>query len=366
MNKKILILSIFPAPYRSKLIDYFAEFYDVVSYYERNCDDNRNQNWFESDKKILTDESTYKEFNLNLHNLKQFSFVVLYDYTSTNSRRIIKMCKKNKVPYYVNCDGIIIGKRKNFLKQTIKRLLLNKVTGCFASGINATNYFLECGVPKEKIFLHTFSTLEKADILDEKALSLCPDSNWIRLKYGIPIDADIYLGVGRFFDIKNYYWLIEQWPINDKKHYLFLIGGGEEKELYQSYLEKHYVHNIFILDYLAYDSLKRYYQSASFFIHPTKYDAWGLVINEAMANGCPVISSNKCVAALELINNKQNGFIFDFEKTNLLDVFREVDGLSIKERYQIRHKALLLIQNYTIKNMSVCQLSAIKTTTGEK
>lgn len=54
--------------------------------------------------------------------------------------------------------------------------------------------------------------------------------------------------------------------------------------------------------------LERYYAAADVFVFPTAYDAFGLVVLEAMASGLPVFSSD-CAGAAELIDSGKNGFV---------------------------------------------------------
>lgn len=58
------------------------------------------------------------------------------------------------------------------------------------------------------------------------------------------------------------------------------------------------------------DSIERYYAAADAFVFPTPYDAFGMVISEAMAAGLPVITSREAGAA-ELITDRQNGLLLD-------------------------------------------------------
>jgi glycosyltransferase involved in cell wall biosynthesis len=58
------------------------------------------------------------------------------------------------------------------------------------------------------------------------------------------------------------------------------------------------------------DSIERYYGAADAFVFPTPYDAFGMVISEAMAAGLPVITSREAGAA-ELITHQQNGLLLD-------------------------------------------------------
>lgn len=71
-------------------------------------------------------------------------------------------------------------------------------------------------------------------------------------------------------------------------------------------------------DALCKDELREYYNAADLFALMTRGDTWGLVINEAMANGLPVITTKRCVAGVELIKDGENGYIIDVDDTEAL------------------------------------------------
>lgn len=60
-----------------------------------------------------------------------------------------------------------------------------------------------------------------------------------------------------------------------------------------------------------YSELPAYYGLASVFILPSIKDTWGLVVNEAMAAGLPVLVSNRCGCAPDLVEEGCNGYTFD-------------------------------------------------------
>jgi glycosyltransferase involved in cell wall biosynthesis len=60
-----------------------------------------------------------------------------------------------------------------------------------------------------------------------------------------------------------------------------------------------------------YNELPVYYALASAFVHASTTEQWGLVVNEAMASGLPVLVSNRCGCAMELVQEERNGFTFD-------------------------------------------------------
>jgi glycosyltransferase involved in cell wall biosynthesis len=60
-----------------------------------------------------------------------------------------------------------------------------------------------------------------------------------------------------------------------------------------------------------YPDLPAYYGLAKAFIHASTTEQWGLVVNEAMASGLPVLVSNRCGCAMNLVKDGVNGFTFD-------------------------------------------------------
>jgi 1,2-diacylglycerol 3-alpha-glucosyltransferase len=60
-----------------------------------------------------------------------------------------------------------------------------------------------------------------------------------------------------------------------------------------------------------YAELPSYYAHAGAFIHASTTEQWGLVVNEAMASGLPVLVSNRCGCAADLVKEGQNGWTFD-------------------------------------------------------
>jgi glycosyltransferase involved in cell wall biosynthesis len=68
---------------------------------------------------------------------------------------------------------------------------------------------------------------------------------------------------------------------------------------------------VFFPGFRQIDELPRFYARAGCFIHPALVEPWGLVVNEAMACGLPVLASNRCGCATDLVQDGINGFIFD-------------------------------------------------------
>ena len=92
-----------------------------------------------------------------------------------------------------------------------------------------------------------------------------------------------------------------------------------------------------------------YLKASDVFVLPTREDIWGLVINEAMACGLPVVTTNKCNAGLQLVKDGVNGYIVDVDDPDsLADSLNKI--LAVTDD-SMQKAALDTIREYTIESM---------------
>lgn len=90
---------------------------------------------------------------------------------------------------------------------------------------------------------------------------------------------------------------------------LVILGDGEEREKILSAAQQGGVGDrVHLPGFRGYEVLPAYYGMAELFIHVSTVEQWGLVINEAMASGTPVLASDTCGATRTLIKDGHNGF----------------------------------------------------------
>ncbi|PWX43937.1 hypothetical protein CYK83_12240 [Clostridium perfringens] len=127
------------------------------------------------------------------------------------------------------------------------------------------------------------------------------------------------MSVGQFIYRKGLDVLLEAWNYidNDNVH-LLIIGEGEKKSEYKKIIQDNNYNNVSIMNFMDKRTLFRYYKACDLFVLPTREDIWGLVINEAMACGLPIITTDKCIAGIELIEDYKNGFIIPTDNSKEL------------------------------------------------
>ena len=124
------------------------------------------------------------------------------------------------------------------------------------------------------------------------------------------LEVKNFLYVGRLVKVKNLELLIR--VFNDLPFLnLNIIGFGEEENYLKSIAQK----NIHFEGAIDNNDLVKYYQKNDVFILPSKSEPWGLVVEEALNNGLPVLVSNMVGCAPEIVNSS-NGLIFKYDSEN--------------------------------------------------
>ena len=118
--------------------------------------------------------------------------------------------------------------------------------------------------------------------------------------------------------------------------------------------------NVEFVGFKTKNELKEYYQASDIFCSQTRGDVWGLVINEAMAMGLPVITTDKCVAGLELVHSGQNGFIVSVEDYKSLSHCIKKIGDNEELINRMSEKSRNIIKTYTVENMAYVHSCILK------
>jgi 1,2-diacylglycerol 3-alpha-glucosyltransferase len=125
---------------------------------------------------------------------------------------------------------------------------------------------------------------------------------------------------------------------------LVLLGDGPLKaELLALRASLGLGDDVIMPGFVQYEELPAYYGLAEAFVHASTVEQWGLVANEAMAAGLPVILSATCGCAEDLVEEGQNGFTFDpRQPAQLADALAKIaENEETRARMAIRSREII-------------------------
>lgn len=373
-KKRVLILTTVLAPYRVELFNEISKDKDIelTVCFEQLNDSIRNSKWYNNCtvfRKIFLKKSNkslkvLKTDFFKILKKREYDLVIFYEPSTLTSILAIRYCIFHKIKYMLNCDGALLKKKEKFLNKFIKTENIKHADGLISNGKSARNYYLHYKANPNKIFNHHFSNLKKFEILN-KPLSI---NKKRKLKEELNLEFDyVFLSVGNFISIKGFNILLDsikkfnnENKVSKKIGFVF-IGSGIEKENYNYYIKENNLSNVIIKDFMLKDDLLKYYDASDCFILLSLGDVWGLVVHEAMSRCLPVISTNRCNAALELIINKNIGAIINLDEHYDCIIENVVNQLNYYLNNEVNSLEILNIaQQYSIEQSAIEHIEIIK------
>lgn len=186
-------------------------------------------------------------------------------------------------------ESSYIESATNGLKGLVKRIFISRIRNkAYVSGLSQQNLAenLKC----------------RAKIVKTKGVGIF---NYVKQpEYVTRKKVKNFLFVGRLVEVKNLEFLIR--VFNELKEYTLHIAGFGKLE---TYLRSIANDNIVFVGAVDNEKLSEVYQQNDVFILPSKSEPWGLVVEEALNNGMPVLVSDRVGCASEIVND-ENGLVF--------------------------------------------------------
>lgn len=351
---KILYLANIPAPYMTDFFNELGKYCDLTVIFEATGGDDVRFNYdnaYSHFKVIFLRSGNINEKHIDKSIYKylekdKYDFIVCNNYSyKTELAAIFKMISK-KIPYYLELDGIVPHK-DNFLKRIVKKRIIGKAEGCFSPCQVVDNYLQSYGVARHNIYRYNFTSLFRKDILENNISE--EEKKSIRAKLNMN-EQYIILAVGRFIQLKGFDLLLNAAAGISKNIGFYIVGGKPTEEYLDIVQSNNLEKNVHFIDFLEDDALAEYYKAADLFVHPTRYDVWGLVVNEAMAKGLPVITTTKCCAGRTLVNDENGKLISTDSVEELQQAITQV--LFERDLDQLSKCSLNKIKDYSIEQMA--------------
>lgn len=362
MKKRVLFISNVPSPYSVEYLNELGKLINVTGVFERHTSSERDKSWNKLNVKNFncivlkgikcSVDTAFSPSVIKIINRFRNEYVIIGNPTTPTGILAIFYCKAKKIEFMLQSEGGLPGNGKG-IKELFKKTLMRGAK-LYLSGMNPSHdYFLTYGATVDTIVQYPFASMYQDDIRNEFVSDVEKQAAKDELKIHEKI---MILYVGRFIPGKGIDTLIKACNgVNDIG--VYLVGGVRNDE-YENLAQQEKV-KIYYVNHCSFDILRKYYLAADIFVLPTHSDTWGLVINEAMSFGLPIITTNMCVAGLELIKEGENGYIVPVNDWRLIKQHIESLIENPSKRKEIGQRNLIKIRSYSYEKMAETIYNAI-------
>lgn len=92
--------------------------------------------------------------------------------------------------------------------------------------------------------------------------------------------------------------------------YLVIVGDGEERERLEAQCRALKLDSVRFAGFRNQTELPAFFHLADVFVLPSQHEPWGLIVNEAMAAGLPVIVSSDVGSHIDLVTDGLTGYVY--------------------------------------------------------
>jgi len=205
-----------------------------------------------------------------------------------------------------------------------------------AYGSRAKKYLIALGANPAAITIYYNSV--DVDYFHEKSVQFRRERMGLRKKYAIPQGDNVILFVGQLVARKGVSELARAFRLlHEPKTTLVVVGNGPLRDTISG-------KSIVQISHREYDRLPEIYAMSDVLILPSVQEVWGLVVNEAMASGLPVLVSSRAGCAPDVVRNGVNGFTFEPSERGILSVLTRYLTLTKSRRIHMGNEAYKTIK----------------------
>jgi len=267
-------------------------------------------------------------------------------------------CVRRGISMVVMSESARQDEPRTWWKEMIKRRVVGLYSAALVGGQRHVEYLVELGMPRDRIFTG-YDVVDNA-YFARRAVEIRNSKFEIRRKYGLP--ENYFVASARFIEKKNLPGLIRAYEEYRQRSEvgrqssdvgkesapwdLVILGDGPLKADLCRLISDLRLHaHVHLPGFKPYDELPVYYALAKAFVHASTTEQWGLVVNEAVASGLPVIVSERCGCVPELVRG--NGFTFDpIDERELPSRLLQIASLSDDERRSLGDASYRIAENF--------------------
>ena len=269
-------------------------------------------------------------------------------------------CVRRGIPMVVMSESSRQDEPRTWWKEVIKRRIVGLYSAALVGGQRHVEYLVELGMPRERVFTgydvvdndyfaaEHARKVQKSRIRSSKEVRACRRTTFLpqRVSSRRRISLRSSKLMQNIDEIVRSQGTAVRRSGSKVPWDLVVLGDGPLRETLNSQLSTLNLNeHVHLPGFKPYDELPVYYALANAFVHASTTEQWGLVVNEAIASGLPVIVSDRCGCVPELING--NGFTFDPTNEHELTArLLEMASLSDEERKHLGDNSYRIAANF--------------------
>lgn len=272
--------------------------------------------------------------------------IVCGGYNYLASWQSLRWARRNHVPFLLWCESTANDQRGGHrMTESLKKSFFDKCDGCIVPGTSAREYVRQMGVSTDNIY--EAPNAVDNQLFADRAEYARHNSATVRARLNLP--SRYFLFAGRLVKSKG---VLELWEAygslkEDLRSRIGLVfaGDGPIRAELESIARAISPGSLTFTGFVHRDELASYYALAECLVFPTHSDPWGLVVNEAMACGLPVICGQSAGCAADLV--KANGRIVDPRNIDQLAQAMEEVATNASLRLSMSCESLRIIRSYS-------------------
>ncbi len=235
----------------------------------------------------------------------------------------------SRTPVLLRTESQLLTPKKWYVRLAKKILLsaLFRVTSGFLTiGTANRQFYANYGVKPDRMY-HTPYSVDN-DFFNHLLAQNHLDRATIKKALGFKPDLPVIMFSGKLQELKRLDTLLEAYhklTARGVEASLLLVGDGEMRPRLEAYIEEHRLNQVHFAGFKNQTELPAYYSCGDIFVLPSRTETWGLVVNEAMLFGMPVVVSDKVGCGQDLVLKEETGYIYPMgDAERLADILQEL------------------------------------------
>ena len=220
------------------------------------------------------------------------------------------------IPILVRAEATDVAVSRGWLKSQLRslslRLFYRQCARFLAIGQNAREHYLSKGIPVEQIGWSPYCV--DSEMVENQVSKYVPQRSRLRQELGFADSQTVFIFSGKLIAKKDPLMLVRAFQAMSESERqqvgLIVLGDGNLRQSVERECYKALGSRAVFTGFVNQSQIGRYYAAADCLILPSSGETWGLVVNETLQFGLPVIISDRVGCRRDLVVEDQTGYVF--------------------------------------------------------